>query len=450
MRLTRKVFHDLAIWMAGFGLSIGIMFPFFVIMLGMPRDIALTPLFFAACMAAGILAAAINYSLARWVVGVRLRLLATGMGHVEQNLQSMSFDNDLSRCTPENCSIAVDSEDEIGESAVAFNRLVEALAVSMRTQSAVRSFSEMLTSQLEIESLADNALRQFFEHTGAAGGLILYELAGELKIAASRGLRNPETVLASDHIKVVIRTGERQVISIPEGVQVEGVLTDFRPSEIIVFPITYKSVPLGIMVLATGGTFDADHRALIDLFLQGLGLALNNALIHDRLQRLAALDSLTGIYNRRFGLGRLHEEFGRAVRGNTPIGILMLDIDHFKVVNDTYGHLVGDRILKSVCSIARSALREGDVFLRYGGEEFLAVLPAASADDLRIVAERVRRSVEDSFLAEGEMSVKVTLSVGGAAYPNQNVEKEDGLIQLADEALYRAKELGRNRVEITG
>ncbi len=180
-----------------------------------------------------------------------------------------------------------------------------------------------------------------------------------------------------------------------------------------------------------------------------LGLALNNAMAHDRLQRLAALDPLTGIYNRRFGLGRLHEEFGRAVRATTRLGVMMLDIDHFKAVNDTYGHLVGDRLLKSVCAIARSSLREGDILLRYGGEEFLAVLPAASADDLVIVGERVRKSIEDSVLADGEKSVRVTLSIGGSAYPSQNVASEDALIDLADKALYRAKESGRNRVEIT-
>jgi diguanylate cyclase (GGDEF)-like protein len=449
MRITRKVFHDLAIWMVGFGLSTGIVFPFFVVMLGVPPGIALTPLFFTACLSAGALVGVINYGLAHWIVGLRLRVLSGSMRDVEQNLQSMTFNSDLSRCTPESCAIEVDSDDEIGESALAFNRLVAALAISMRTQAAVRSFSEMLTSQLEIESLAENALRQFFEHTGAAGGLILYESAGELKVAASRGLRDPLAVAASDHVQAAAQTGQRQIVSIPENVRVEGVVADFRPTEVIVFPVIYKSVPLGVVVLATGRTFDADHRARIDLFLQGLGLALNNAMVHDRLQRLAALDPLTGIYNRRFGLMRLHEEFGRAVRANTLVGVLMLDIDHFKAVNDTYGHLVGDRLLKSVCAIARSSLREGDVLLRYGGEEFLAVLPAASADDLRLVGERLRKSVEDSVLADGGKSVRVTLSAGGAAYPNQNVESEDALIQLADEALYRAKESGRNRVEIT-
>ena len=136
------------------------------------------------------------------------------------------------------------------------------------------------------------------------------------------------------------------------------------------------------------------------------------------------------------------------MRTAAPLGVLMLDIDHFKAVNDTYGHLVGDRVLKSVCAIVRSSLREGDVLLRYGGEELLAVLPAASSTDLHEMGERLRQAVEDSSVTDGEKTVRVTLSAGGAAYPTHNVEREDGLIGLADEALYRAKKGGRNRVEI--
>ena len=448
MRITHKVFTDLAIWQVGFGLCIGVVFPFFVMALGVSQDTALTPVFFAACLLAGVTAGIINQFISHRVVAARLRTLASSMTRVEQVLDSVALSGDVSRCTPDACMIAVDSEDEIGESALAFNRLVGALAQSMHTQAAVRSFSDMLTSHLEIGSLADHALRQFCEHAGAAAGLIIYEVEGELKIAASRGLRDPASVAASDHVRLAARTGQRQVISIPENVRVEGVLTDFRPGEIVVFPIDYKSVPLGVIVLATGHSFSTDERARIDLFVQGLGLALNNALAHDRLQRLAALDPLTGIYNRRFGLGRLREEFGRAVRAQAPLGVLMIDIDHFKTVNDTYGHLTGDRLLKSVCAIARSSLREGDVLLRYGGEEFVAILPAASAVDLRRLGERLRRAVEDSSLTDGEKSVRVTLSVGGVAYPNQDVESEETLVRLADEALYRAKESGRNRVEI--
>ena len=177
------------------------------------------------------------------------------MTHVERSLGEMTTSGDLAACTPENCSIVVDSEDEIGESAAAFNRLVAALSDSMRTQLAVRSFSEMLTSQLEIESLAEEALRQFSEHTGAVGGLVLYESGGELRVAASRGLRDPEAVAASGHVDAAVRSGQRQLITIPEDVLLEGVLADFRPGEVRVYPVTYKSVPLGVVVLATSASF---------------------------------------------------------------------------------------------------------------------------------------------------------------------------------------------------
>jgi len=308
----------------------------------------------------------------------------------------------------------------------------------------------MLNSQIEIERLANEALREFAAHAGVAGGMILYESAGELRIAGARGLSDPQAVAASGHVEAAARSGERQVITIPEDVLLEGVVAECRPGEVWVCPVTYKGVPLGAAVLATTGRFSLSEATLIDLYLQGLGLALNNAIAHDRLQHLAALDPLTGVYNRRFGLGRLREEFGRAVRLPAPLGVLMLDIDHFKAVNDTYGHLAGDRVLKSVCSIVRASLREGDVLMRYGGEELLAVMPAASTQDLAQMGERLRRAVEDSAVADGDKSVRVTISGGGAAYPHNSVEREDGLIRLADEALYRAKESGRNRVEVAG
>jgi diguanylate cyclase (GGDEF)-like protein len=201
-------------------------------------------------------------------------------------------------------------------------------------------------------------------------------------------------------------------------------------------------------VLGKTGTYQQEELVRLELFRQSFGLALNNALAHDRLQRLAALDPLTGVYNRRFGLGRLHEEFERAIRSSAPLGLLMLDIDHFKSVNDTYGHQVGDRILKSVASITRSILREGDILVRYGGEEFLAILPAASSEDLRLIGERIRRSTEESAHPEGQQTIRVTISIGGAAFPNQNVEKESSLLQSADDSLYKAKETGRNQVVI--
>ncbi len=449
MRITKRVFLDLAIWMILFGLLIGIVFPWFVILLGVPRSIAIKPGFYLACLGAGAIAGLANWILARLVVATRIRVLANGMQKVELILRDVNSAESESDCTYETCAIPIDSEDELGESAKAFNRLVRTISDLLETQQATLSFSGMLASSLELEILAENSLEMFLEKSGSAGGAILYDAGGELQAAAKRGIKDLESVIRSDHIQVALRKGITQRVPLPEDIQLEGVLAEFKPREIIVLPTTYKNVPLGVIVLGKTEFYTAEEQTRLELFRQSFGLALNNALAHDRLQRLAALDPLTGVYNRRFGLGRLHEEFKRSIRSTIPLGVMMMDIDHFKSVNDTYGHQVGDRILKSISSIIRTILREGDILVRYGGEEFLAILPAAASDDIRLIGERIRRSVEESAVIEGNQTIRVTISVGGAAYPNQSVEKEDTLIQLADDALYQAKETGRNRVVIT-
>ena len=447
IRLTRKVFTDLAIWMTGLGLVVGLVFPFFVMLMGVPTDLV-TWWFVEACMSAGFIVGAANIGIARAVVGRRLTVLADRMQFVEANLLATATEENLDRCTPEACHIEVDSEDEIGQSAQAFNSMVRALSASRRTEAAVRAFSEMLASQLELDTLTHQALQQLIQHTGANAGAILVEAEGELTVAAAHGIRTPNTLLASDHVRRAFRTGTRQEVVVPVDVTVEGVLADFRPREVLVDPVAYKQIPLGAIVLASAHGFPNEVRSRLDLFRQGLSLALNNALVHDRLQRLAALDPLTAAYNRRFGMARLHEEFGRAVRASAPLGVLMFDIDHFKRVNDTYGHLIGDRVLVQIVRVARSVMREGDVMVRYGGEEFLAILPAASRPDLRHVGDRLRRMVEEAAITDGAQVIKVTISIGGAAFPQLDVSGEEELVKRADEAMYAAKQAGRNRVFI--
>jgi two-component system, cell cycle response regulator len=143
---------------------------------------------------------------------------------------------------------------------------------------------------------------------------------------------------------------------------------------------------------------------------------------------------------------RLREEFGRAVRINAPLGVLMFDLDYYKSVNDTYGHHIGDRILAHIAAVARSTMREGDVLVRYGGDEFVVILPAASREDVSQVAERLRRKVEETSLVDGDQTVRVTISLGGTAYPELDARDEIGFVRCADRALYSAKEAGRNRV----
>jgi diguanylate cyclase (GGDEF)-like protein len=165
-------------------------------------------------------------------------------------------------------------------------------------------------------------------------------------------------------------------------------------------------------------------------------------------QKLAAIDPLTNVYNRRFGLSRLHEEFVRSVKQNTALAVLMIDIDHFKQVNDVYGHTVGDRVLRSIAASVRSQLREGDILIRLGGDEFMVVLLGASRSDALEVGEAIRRQVSEKHIKYGEQLIQVTLSIGGASFPEVDVEYEKELVEAADQALYRVKESGRNKVSV--
>lgn len=199
-----------------------------------------------------------------------------------------------------------------------------------------------------------------------------------------------------------------------------------------------------MVVLATVEESTNEMQNNMQLFGQGLALAFKNAITHDQLQRLAANDPLTGIFNRRFGLLRLKEEFSRAIKNNTPLGVIMFDIDHFKEINDTYGHLVGDKVLVSLAKAAKMALREGDIFMRYGGEEFLIVLPGASISDITQIAERLRHIVEDTEIHNYLQTIKITISIGGTSYPEHNVDDYLSLINITDKKLFQAKDSGRN------
>ncbi|ROR01611.1 diguanylate cyclase [Desulfosoma caldarium] len=175
-------------------------------------------------------------------------------------------------------------------------------------------------------------------------------------------------------------------------------------------------------------------------------IALHEELVAAReaLRIQATRDPLTGTYNRGAAYQRLVEELDRAVRANQPLSLLMMDIDHFKKINDTYGHLVGDHVLKETVARMRSVIRSYDVVGRFGGEEFLVVLPHADTGIAVNVAERIRAAVSRHPIVDGQVAVSVTLSAGVATAHGPTVP--DALIQSADEALYLAKRTGRNRV----
>jgi two-component system cell cycle response regulator len=442
---TKKVFKDLAIFMIGFGIIMGIVFPFFVVAAtNVSAEIVFTPLFFAMCIAAGFLVGLFNIFLARKIVGKKLTLLAQHMGYVEKRLIEKANNHKDDVFDDERCYINIDSEDVIGDCAKAFNALVKSLCAAFKSENAVKKFSEMLSSRLEIDQLANDALNKLIDNFNAVGGAIIIEKEGDLSVVSSFGIDMPQEMIKDKVIWHVIKNQKRILLDFPENVTLNGVLVKYKPKTILIEPILYKEIALGVVVLATVEESTNEMQNNMQLFGQGLALAFKNAITHDQLQRLAANDPLTGIFNRRFGLLRLKEEFSRAIKNNTPLGVIMFDIDHFKEINDTYGHLVGDKVLVSLAKAAKMALREGDIFMRYGGEEFLIVLPGASISDITQIAERLRHIVEDTEIHNYLQTIKITISIGGTSYPEHNVDDYLSLINITDKKLFQAKDSGRN------
>ena len=177
-------------------------------------------------------------------------------------------------------------------------------------------------------------------------------------------------------------------------------------------------------------------------------IAFENA----RLYSLAITDSITKLYVHRYFQFRLEEEVARSRRYNSTVSLLMCDIDHFKNVNDTYGHQQGDCILREVSRIIRKNIRNTDIPCRYGGEEFAVILPETTQQDSKIVAERIRRDVAEfgfPSIMPDQPPVRCSISIGVAGFP-LNADNKDQLIQKADSALYIAKDTGRNKVVLSG
>ncbi|MBI5495470.1 MAG: diguanylate cyclase [Deltaproteobacteria bacterium] len=165
-----------------------------------------------------------------------------------------------------------------------------------------------------------------------------------------------------------------------------------------------------------------------------------------RLEVLAITDAVTGLHNRRHFMQVLESEFARAVRYDTPMALAMLDVDHFKAINDRFGHPTGDTVLEELGLLMRAAMRKIDVVARYGGEEFVVLLPQTAAADSLLPSRRlVARVAEHPFPAIGAC---VTVSIGIAGMPDARIKRPEDLVRLADDALYRAKRAGRNRVEM--
>ena len=220
-----------------------------------------------------------------------------------------------------------------------------------------------------------------------------------------------------------------------------------------VLPIGYEVFVLKSKEKELGGLLykglEPKDKEKFTILAHQFALALRRLKLYKDIETLAITDGLTGAYTRRYFIERFDEEIKRASLRKSNLSLLMIDADHFKMINDQHGHLAGDQILKEISNIIRENVREIDIVGRFGGEEFCVVLPDTDRGGARLVAERIRKSAEKRLIKAYDSALRVTLSIGLAIYPSDGKLSEE-LMDKADWALYRAKSQGRNCVVAFG
>lgn len=227
-------------------------------------------------------------------------------------------------------------------------------------------------------------------------------------------------------------------------------------ASILVVPVILYDVNSGSLFLRAvkrEGKFSAHDVNFCEIVAESTANAIERANLietiqsaNDRLERLAITDGLTELYNFRFFSDRLEKEFSRASRYGNPLGCVLYDVDDFKKLNDSFGHLEGDSVLKEIAEISRRSFRQSDIVARYGGEEIVALLPHTGLRGAIRQAERVRQEIGGHHFEGLPRDHRVTVSVGVAEIDIDDMNDCQDLVRLADESLYRAKELGKNRV----
>ena len=378
------------------------------------------------------------------LIGI-LSLLGSGANEIFSSFETSSF-----QTLSDQASLAIENA-----------RLYSVQTLRAREMDALHLATTALLKTIELEALLSQILDAAQSAIPAAEQGWLHLVApdtGELQIRAVTGYSDPRIrkihfPTRRDYPAQAMR--ERKPILILDTQTEPGIITTHDAEEmrlvrsVIVAPLIFGQDVLGtisICSLQSHAFTESDLRLLVS-FAATTTAALQNALLHSEVQRLAITDALTGQYNRRglFELGK--REIERFHRFQRPLTAIMLDIDHFKLVNDTFGHNTGDQVLKALTLRIARSIREVDIFGRYGGDEFVVLLPETDLFTASNVAERLRQIVMDSPLPTQDVPVVVTISLGLAKASHETLDLTS-LLDRADTALYQAKQKGRNQVVV--
>ena len=357
---------------------------------------------------------------------------------------------------------------EAGRLGSAFNQMTDELRRSMAAlersredlRDSLERIGDTLTSTHDLDGLLQVVLDTAVVTLQGKSGVVLRMTADRLQLVAEHGLDEaglPAPAVVTPGLGVLGR-----VVSSGEGVrgrlgsgppELEPVPGEPDSGQVLAVPVRSMGNVIGVVALydqIDGRAFEsADEDALRTLAGQA-SIAVDNVHLHHEAQRLSTTDPLTGLWNFRYLSMSLAREIERSTRFDRPLAVLMLDLDHFKAVNDSHGHARGDSVLRELAHRVQEQIREVDTFARYGGEEFVVVLPETSVEGAAQLAERICVAVRrDPFRQENEEPLDITVSIGGAAFPDHGSTPAT-LMRSADKALYMAKGDGRDRWHVPG
>lgn len=341
-------------------------------------------------------------------------------------------------------------------------RLYESEARRLHELDSLYSATRALLTTLDYETLLGRILDAAISAIPAAEKGILNLMApetGKLEIRAMFGYKDPRIRTSTKrriHGYTALAIQQRKPLLIHDATMeglyglLEGEAEDLPVRSIIIAPLILDDQALGALILSASNrsAFTQDDLRLLESFAATISAAINNSLLHSRMQRLAITDSVTNLYNRRGFYELARREIERARRFGHSLSVIMMDLDQLKSVNDTYGHAVGDQVLRTLADRLSQHVREFDILCRYGGDEFALLLPETDLFMASSVAERLRSSIADEPINTDGGSVPITISLG-VTKATSNTSNLEELLKSADRALYAAKQSGRNRLEIT-
>ncbi|MCB1051505.1 MAG: diguanylate cyclase [Acidobacteria bacterium] len=325
----------------------------------------------------------------------------------------------------------------------------------LREYRLIQEITEVLSRILNVRDLLNTALEMVADLLGADRGFILLQdPSGHLVPFAELRFNTAGPLHDWDFSGTIARNcfESGQIIILEDATEdarfstAQSIIAT-KVKSVICLPLIQGENVSGVLYLdhlRRRSLFHAGQFEFLRTFARQTTLALENAKLYTQ----AVTDDLTGLYTRKYSETRILQELNRADRYKRPLSLLVADIDYFKKVNDQYGHLAGDQVLVRVAQIITSLIRKADLACRFGGEEFVILLPETHLKGARILAERIRSKVGREHFSINEKNFRVTISMGLAEYHTHGVQDVKSFIDVADKALYKAKQAGRNRLEL--